>query len=128
MRFSKLVAFYILYKNCLKSFKTFFHLVFVLNFNCVCLEQIVQCDAIRSEQLKNLHFFSLKPMNHIFRQVLKYYTFARDECGQVGVFNIKIRSLVQKLLRLEKCQFSNCSHLIASHCKGSRKVPTAIEL
>ena len=28
----------------------------------------------------------------------------------------KIRSLVQKLEPLETCQFSNCSHLIASHC------------
>ena len=31
---------------------------------------------------------------------------------------MKIRSSVQKLKQLEKCQFSNCSHLIASHCIG----------
>ena len=29
--------------------------------------------------------------------------------GRVGVFKIGIRSLVQKLWPLEKCQFSNCS-------------------
>ena len=27
-----------------------------------------------------------------------------------------MKSLVQKLLPREKCQFSNCTHLIASHC------------
>ena len=27
-----------------------------------------------------------------------------------------MRSLVRKLKPLKKCQFSNCSHLIASHC------------
>ena len=43
-------------------------------------------------------------------------TFARHEYGRVGVFRIKISSLLPKLQPLEKCQFSNCSHLIASHC------------
>ena len=43
-------------------------------------------------------------------------TFAVHEFGRVGVFRIKIRSLVQKFYPLEKCQLSNCSYLIASHC------------
>ena len=43
-------------------------------------------------------------------------TFSRHEYGQIGVFRNKMISLVQKLQPLEKCQFSNCSHLIASHC------------
>ena len=43
-------------------------------------------------------------------------TFARNKFGRVGVFRIKIRSLLLKLQPLEQCQFSNCSHLIASHC------------
>ena len=52
-------------------------------------------------------------------------TFARHEYGRVGVFRIKISSLLPKLQPLEKCQFSNCSHLIASHCtfKFSRFFP-----
>ena len=41
-------------------------------------------------------------------------TFARLEYRRVGVFRIKISSLLPKLQPLEKCQFSNCSHLIAS--------------
>ena len=48
-------------------------------------------------------------------------TFARHEYGRVGVFRIKIRSLFLKLQPLEKCQFSNCSHLIASHCTFNSK-------
>ena len=44
-------------------------------------------------------------------------TFAKQENGRIGVFRMKMRALVQKLKSLEKCQFSNCSHLIASHCK-----------
>ena len=43
-------------------------------------------------------------------------TYARHEYGRVGVFRIRIRSLLLKLQPLEKCQLSNCSHLIASHC------------
>ena len=43
-------------------------------------------------------------------------TFASHEYGRVGVFRIKISSLLPKLQPLEKCQFSNCSHLIESHC------------
>ena len=43
-------------------------------------------------------------------------TFARHEYGRVGVFRIKISLLLPKLQPLEKCQFANCSHLIASHC------------
>ena len=43
-------------------------------------------------------------------------TFARHEYGQVNVFRIRMRSLVQHLQPLEKCQFYNCSHLIASQC------------
>ena len=42
-------------------------------------------------------------------------SFARHEYGQVEVFRIKMRALVQKLQLLEKCKFSNYSHLIASH-------------
>ena len=43
-------------------------------------------------------------------------TFARHEYGRVGVFGIKISSSLPKLQHLETCQFSSCSHLIASHC------------
>ena len=43
-------------------------------------------------------------------------TFARYEYGRVEVFRTKIRPLIQKLQSLKKCQFSKCSHLIASHC------------
>ena len=32
-------------------------------------------------------------------------TFARHDYGRVGVFRIKMRSLVQKLKPLKKCQF-----------------------
>ena len=55
------------------------------------------CDEIRSEQ---------------FEQII---TFTRHEYGRVRVFRNKMRSLVQKLKPLEKCQFSNCFYLIASH-------------
>ena len=47
-------------------------------------------------------------------------TFARHEYGRVGVFRIKISSLLPKLKPLEKCQFSNCSHLIALHCRSGQ--------
>ena len=43
-------------------------------------------------------------------------TYTSNEYGRVKVFRIKIKSLVLKLQPLEKCQFANCSHLIASHC------------
>ena len=42
--------------------------------------------------------------------------FARHKHGRVGISRIKMGSLVQKLLPLEKCTFSNRSRLIASHC------------
>ena len=45
----------------------------------------------------------------------KKITFAVHEYGRREVFRIKMRSLVQSS-KLEKCKFSNCSHLIASHC------------
>ena len=43
-------------------------------------------------------------------------TFARHKYGQAGVFKIEMWSIVQKLEPLKKCQFSNCSDLIASQC------------
>ena len=43
-------------------------------------------------------------------------TFAGHKYERVGVFEIKMRSLVQKLQPLEKRQLFNRSHLIASHC------------
>ena len=54
---------------------------------------------------------------HILSNYGEKITFARYEYGQVGVFRIKIRSLVQKLQPLEKCQSSKCFHLIESHCR-----------
>ena len=44
-------------------------------------------------------------------------TFARHKYGQLGLFRIRMRSLLQKIQPLEKGQFSNCSYLIASHCR-----------
>ena len=78
---------------------------------------LVQCDAIRSEQLNTDTFH--KPTTyepHVLISFEQKITFARHENGRVGVFRMKMRTLVQKLQPLEKCQFSNCSHLIASHC------------
>ena len=43
--------------------------------------------------------------------------FPIHEYGRLGDFRIKMRSLIQKLQPLKKCQFSNCSHLIVSHCR-----------
>ena len=51
-------------------------------------------------------------------------TFVRHEYGRVEVLRIKMSSLVQKLDPLEKCQFSNCSNLIASHCKQLKHIST----
>ena len=59
---------------------------------------VVQCEAIRSEQFENGHFSkAYKLMNIMFKQVLSKKTFARHEYGQVEVFRIKMRPLVQKL-------------------------------
>ena len=71
-------------------------------------------DTVRMHTLeKNEVSLAYKLMSQTFRQVLN---FARHEYRPVEVFKIKIRSLVQKLYRFEKYQFSNCSYLIASHC------------
>ena len=52
-------------------------------------------------------------------------TVTRQEYGRVGVFRIKMRSLVQKLKPLEKCHFCNCSDQIESHriCKQDYQQP-----
>ena len=53
---------------------------------------------------------------HVLTNSAQNITFARHEYGRVRVIRIKMRTLVQKLQPLEKCQFLNCSQLIASHC------------
>ena len=75
-----------------KEFKSVLSCVIgrILLYLYVLLTEWIQCDAIRLGQIENSH-----------------------EYGRVGVFRIQIRSLVQKF---QKCQFSNCSHLVASHC------------
>ena len=55
-------------------------------------------------------------MKHTFKQILNKNQPLLDTTTDEQGFRIKIRSLVQKLQPLEKCQVSNCSHLIASHC------------
>ena len=59
---------------------------------------ILNCDAIRLDQFKmdTFHEPTTCEPNVLtsFEQVI---TFARDEHGRIGVFRIKIRSLVQKL-------------------------------
>ena len=39
----------------------------------------------------------LQLMNNAFRQVLSKKKFARHEYGQVGVYKIRMRSLIEKL-------------------------------
>ena len=63
----------------------------------------IQCEAIRSEPFS-------------YEQHAQTVSKQKTEYGQVGVFRIKMKSLGQKLQPLEKCQFSSCCHLIASHC------------
>ena len=46
----------------------------------------------------------------------KCWTYAKHEYRRVGVFRVKMRSLVQEIQALEKCQFSNWCHLIESNC------------
>ena len=56
-------------------------------------------------------------MNNMFETSSEHIiTFAGHEYGSVGVLKIKMRSSVRKLELFENWQFSNCSHLIASHC------------
>ena len=56
-------------------------------------------------------------LNHLFEKSSeRILIFARHEYGRVGVFRIKMHSLVQKLKPLKNCHFSNCCHLFASHC------------
>ena len=74
----------------------------------------LQCEVIRSEQFENWHFSWA--YNLWITRFEEKIPFARHDYGRVGVFNIRIRSLVKKLQPLGKCQFSNCSHQIASHC------------
>ena len=54
----------------------------------------IQCEVIRSEQFENGPF-SYK--QHVYTSSTQKITFARHEYGRVGVFRIKMRSLVQKL-------------------------------
>ena len=80
-----------------------------------CLTYTVMQSDRNSQKTDTFH----KPITierHVQTNNEKKTTFARHESGPVGVFGIKIRSLLPKLQPLEKCQFSNCSHLIASHC------------
>ena len=53
---------------------------------------------------------------HVQTNIEQKTRFARHEYGRVGVFRIKISPLLLKYQPLEKCQFSNCSYLIASQC------------
>ena len=54
----------------------------------------------------------LQLMNNTFSaSAEQIMTFARNKYGRVGVFRIKMRSLVKKLWPFEKCQISNCSKI-----------------
>ena len=84
-------------------------------YGCTHMYSVMQSDR---NSLKTDTFY--KPTSyepHVQTSFEEKITFSRNDYGQVGVFRIKMRSLVQKLQPLEKCQFFNCSHLIASHCK-----------
>ena len=53
---------------------------------------------------------------HVQTRFLQTINLAWNEYGRVGIFRIKKISIIQELELLEKCQFPNCSDLIASHC------------
>ena len=106
-------------------------LYFATSLTSIQITNILHCDAIRSEQLENGPFHEPTTYEpHIQTSSKQILTFAGHEYGRVEVFKIKKRSLVQKLQPLEKFQFSNVSHLIASHCTrvSSGKFHTGISL